>query len=345
VTGTVLANDAILSGNRIASTQSIRWTIWQQRLRSVGSGGDRTADPRSSATAASPGETWLDRAWRALAAGDYQSAAYAAGMARRYGETMQTPLVLACADAGMASFEKAVLEAQRAVQLDPYDAERRLTLGGIFEELGNWNAAERCYLAAARLAPRSDAPHVGRASILMRVGDVAGAVRILETIQARGSAEPLVGEYLSLALVQAAEQVPRIRDSDTYVITAPAEITQMRARLARAAAVTRRPDTRASIAAIRAYVDRCARCEWAVGQALRRLVRRGSAGSLGTAAVAALILAAAAARAVSPVVAVMVILSAAAGILIGYGCVPRWKLNRWASDDERTDPRARPHRP
>jgi Flp pilus assembly protein TadD len=283
---------------------------------------------------------WLGQARRALMMGDHHTAVYAAGIARQhYGESASMWNLLARADAGLGRFADAVLEARCAVRLAPGEAEHHLVLAGVLEELGNWNAAMQCYHLAERLDPDSGAARTGQASVLLRTGDVGRAVHILEASYARGRDRSTVGDHLALALVAAAEQTPRIRDGDTYLVTGADEVTRMRALLSRAADVAEDRDVRVGVASVRRYVDMCAHREWVPARAVG-----GTAGRAAWLAVAAFLVPAAGVVAgvvheVGMAVWVTLALAVAATVgLVQHGRVPRWKLNRWARDEEVAGP-------
>lgn len=331
----------VFCSERSVVKHEISRRIRRQRLRHiqlVRGPGDTTpaAGAQSGPAVATPavpgaGDDAFGRAWRALAMGDYHTAAHEAGTARqRSGDTPAVCSILARANAGLGRLEEAVVEAHRAVRLEPRDAEHHLMLGGVLEELGNWQAALQCYQNAARLAPGSDAPLLGTAALLTHLGDVDQALVILEAIYRRNQGESVVGDQLSLALAEAAEQVPQVRDDETYLVTSPQEIALMRTLLRQAAEVTRDPDLQADIASIRHYVDRCARRELLFGRVFGsqsgRVYLASAAGVSAVVAVLPL-----AGRVPVPVllVAVLVAVLGLAG-LVRHACVPRWKLNRRA---------------
>jgi Flp pilus assembly protein TadD len=269
---------------------------------------------------------WLGQARRALMMSDYHTAVYAAGIARQqYGESAQMWNVLARADVGLGRYADAVLEARRAVQLAPDEAEHHVVLGGVLEEMGNGDAALGCYRVAQELDPEADEPRTGRASVLLRAGDVDQAVRILEAAHDRDRST--VGDHLGLALLAAAERVPRIRDGDTFLVTGADEVRRMRALLSRAAAVAHDPDLRAGIARVRRYVDLCGHREWVPAR-----VVSGAPGWALLVAAGVLVLVAGVWNEAGWVA---LALAVAAVLGVGWhGRVPRWKLNRWAQDQE-----------
>jgi hypothetical protein len=339
VTGPIVTNDAALGEDRVTSALNVRRTIRQQWLRGIGLD-TRRPDPEwrsfpwSVPPATSGPRQWLGRAWGALAGGDYQQAVYAAGKARRYGETAQASLLLARAEAGLERFEDAVVEAQRAVRLAPDEPEHYLTLACIFHDLGNWEAALGCYRTAGRLAPDSDAPSLGKAMVLVQTGDLAGAQLLLEAVYARSPDNRTAGDCLSLVLIEAAEQIPEVREGETYFVTSRREVAEMRARLDRAAEVTRDPDLLACVAKIRAYVDTCARREW-----LTQRMFQSRTGRICLALLAILGggVAAAPVLSESPIpflVAMTLPVGRIAHRLLLYAWVPRWRLNRSAHERE-----------
>jgi len=294
---------------------------------------------RTEALLPAGAEGWLEHAKRALATSEFHTAAYAARQARHQsGETAQVWSVLARAHAGMERFEDAVVEAQRAVRLAPQEAEPHLTLAGILVDLGNWDAALQCYKAAAAMANGSDAARIGTASVLLLTGEMHRARRILEDVYARGADEPgrpnPAGDYLALALTEVAEQVPVVRDNDTYFITSEAEIARMRELLDRAASVTRDPDVHAGVARVRRYVEACARHEFVAS----RLPHWCPHWVCATVAVLLLIGIVWLAVILGWLIPVAVI-GPLTGAAVAYGArryaqVPRWRLNKWAHDRE-----------
>jgi Flp pilus assembly protein TadD len=317
------------AGLRTGSTKRIHRMIRLRRLRTAGPFVDRLACVEPG------GRQWLDRAWRALYRGDYQLAAYAAGISRQFEETDQSALILARAAAGMDLFEEAVMAAQRAVRLAPGEPEHQLTLAGVFEELGNVDAALHCYRVAERLAPSLDAARVGQALALAEGGHARQAEHLLEELYAGAADRGPVGDCLGLVLVEAAEEVPRLRIGETYLVASPEEITAMRAKLDRAAEVARDPELLSRIGEIRRYVETCARRQWLgrrLSRSRTRLVYLGLflLACVGTAALvfldgwpAVLLLAA------------LLPLGHITYDLFRYTWVPRWKLNRLAYERDR----------
>lgn len=259
MTRTQAVDGAPFASDRIRSTRTVREKFRRQRLTAVHlpPGQDRRA------RATSPrGPSWLDRAWSALAVGDFIQAAYAAGMCRGQGELAQAALIRARATAGLGLLGEAVIEGHRAVQLAPDEPDHHVTLGEIFAELGNMTAAARSYRNAERLSPDSTGARVGWALLAAQAGETAQAEQLLERVYATGQDQRLAGDCLGLVLVEAAERVPRVRQGERYVITAPEEITRMRVKLARAVTVAVDPDLHVRIGEVRTYVEACARRAW-----------------------------------------------------------------------------------
>jgi tetratricopeptide (TPR) repeat protein len=296
---------------------------------------ERRIRRRSHAAAVPGGASWLDHARRALATSEFHTAAYAARRARQqYGETAEVWSVLARAHAGMDRLEDAVVEARRAVDMAPSDPEAHLTLASIYADLGNWQEALRYYLDAVGMDPGNVAAHVGTASVFLRNGDPHTARRILEDVYERSSDPRAAGDYLALALTEIAEQVPAVRDTDSYFVTSDAEIAEMRTLLVRAAEVVVDPDLQAGVARIRRYVDDCARREFVPSRLFRRLPGRLGlllAGVLMATAVVAAVLF----GQIAPVFAAAVPVLGAVGYgLLRYARVPRWRLNHLAHQRE-----------
>jgi tetratricopeptide (TPR) repeat protein len=320
-----------LGRDRTVSGQDIKRKIREYRIAST--------PPKPDLVNNGRGRDWLVRARQALARGDYHAAGYAAGVAiYRYGDSGQAWSLLARADAGLERFADAVVEAQRAVTLEPHNADHHATLAGILDELGNQQAALQCYQVAQRLDPGCVAHRVGASAVLVQCGRMEEALDILEDTYAFGVDSEVVGDCLGLALVGAAEQVPQVHGADgVYVVTMPAEIVQMRRMLQRAALVSCDTLLRAEIGWVRDYVDACARREFVIGRLAGYL--RGRMYALMTAVVTAIALAGALiARHDNPVstviAAVVAVLTVAA--VIRYVRVPRWRINKWAvaADDE-----------
>ncbi|HEX6076019.1 MAG TPA: tetratricopeptide repeat protein [Micromonosporaceae bacterium] len=269
---------------------------------------------------------WLVQAHTALSVNDYFTAAYAAREARRtVGNTVEVWSLLAQANAGLGRYEDAMVEAQHAARLEPGDPDHHLTLAGILESLGNWEAARQSYEAAVRLDPHSDAPKLGVASTLMGMGRTDEAIALLEELYAVRQDTGLAGDYLAMALLEAVERVPRVQGGDSYVITSSQEIDRMRTMLARARQVAQSPDLTNGIVSAEDYVNRCAG---------RTFLPYRLTGFLGrTLGVALLILLCIGSFSNDLAMFSVVLVLGGAG-LAWHATVPRWKINKWAHQEE-----------
>jgi tetratricopeptide (TPR) repeat protein len=286
----------------------------QQLATPVVSGGVVSAAPTS-------GEGWLALARHAMSVKDYRTAVRAAEEGQTApGRSAEAWNIAARANSGLGRLDEAVFAAQRALQLDPNNPDHHYTLAAIFEQLGDWTNALRCYETLVRLDPGSDLPQIRTAMVSQASGNHTRAMAILERLYASGRDQELAGDYLAMALTDAAEKVPRVRDSDGYAITSPDEIRRMRDLLARAEQVTADPDLLAEIADTRSYVSLCAGREviW------RRMFGRWGVGYL----VLALLLLFLASRVpdLRPLT-VLVVVGGGVGLVL-YARVPRWRLNR-----------------
>src|SRR3569833_1486270 len=278
---------------------------------------------------------WLDQAKRALAVNDYYTAAYAAREARQqYGDTAEVWSILARANAGLGNYRDAVVEGQRAVALEPGNADNLLTLATIFEELNNFVGAVQCYEQSIQLAPYEDMPKIGLGSVLLRAGDTGRALNVLERVYAESNDKALAGNYLGMALADVAERVPRAQNGQSYVLTYPAEISQMRGLLQRGLQVAMAPDVRAALAQMLAYVDSCGRYKFM----WRRVLAGGclSMFLIGATAVGTLItLSALAAGALGTFLFFGLFTGVCALVLFKIAFVPQWKVNAQVAYQQR----------
>src|SRR5215468_9313416 len=141
----------------------------------------------SVAAAPSGGGGWLDLARHAMSVNDYRTAVRAA----QEGQTTQDECaeawsIIARANAGLGRLDEAVFAAQRALQLDPNTPGHHYTLAAIFEQLGDWTNALRCYETLLRLDPGSELPQIRTAMASQASGNHTRAMAILERLYASG---------------------------------------------------------------------------------------------------------------------------------------------------------------
>jgi Flp pilus assembly protein TadD len=240
------------------------------------------------------GADWLAQARRHLARNDYNSALYCAREARQTrGVTAEVWNTLSRANAGLGNFHDAVYEAQQASALGSGNPAYHYELGAIYEQLDQWDAAMSAYHTVDRLEPGSDAAKVAIAGVLIQTGRPDQALRILEPLYVHGQDKRLAGDYLGMALIESAEELPVSRDGDGYLVTSPGEISRMRNYLGRAAQVTNDPEIYNEMRRINEYLHWCSsrhfqRSGARLGGCLGRIAARafqdhvGDAGSLVT---------------------------------------------------------------
>jgi Flp pilus assembly protein TadD len=201
-------------------------------------------------------QDWLELARRALATADYRTALRAAEeVATPSARSVEVWNILAQANAGLGRFDEAVFQAHRAVHLDPTNLEHRYTLASCYEGAQDWRNALLCYQQLASADPNSVVPQVGMASVCLSSGDAERAVQLLDELYHRGVDREMVGDYLAAAYAQMAEETPRQRDGDSYMISSNREIDRMRGLLDRALVVAHDPGLISELHETRAYVD------------------------------------------------------------------------------------------
>ncbi|MBB5076167.1 hypothetical protein [Nonomuraea endophytica] len=185
-------------------------------------------------TASSGSGDWLQQARDHLAVGDYNSAAYCGREARNtLGASAEVWSILARANAGLGNLSEALYEAQQAASLDVANPDRQLELGGVYEELEQWDRALSCYEQVNRLTGGSEEADLGIAGSLANQGRYAQAIPVLEKLHLHGSNKRMAAYYLADVLLAYAETIPVAKQEDGYYITTAEEIAQTRAVLNR----------------------------------------------------------------------------------------------------------------
>ncbi len=227
-------------------------TAYDKKLAIAGS-------QRSSTVSNEDGTDWVELARRYLSSNDYNSALYAAREARNAGVTTAEVWSLLCrANAGLNKLDEALYEAKQAADLSPADPQVHIDLGSIHETREEWEPAYAAFHAAYALEPAEDGPRVAMALVRANQGRMTEAVNLMEQTFAQAQDREQVGSLLALCLVQAAEQVPRIKEGDAFYITSPQEIDQIRRMMARARQVTTDPEAIAAVVDMEKYVNKCA---------------------------------------------------------------------------------------
>ncbi|MFI6393884.1 hypothetical protein ACIBHY_43605 [Nonomuraea sp. NPDC050547] len=180
-------------------------------------------------TASSASGDWLQQARDYLAIGDYNSAAYCAREARNtLGASAEVWSLLARANAGLGNLNEALYEAQQATSLDAANPDRQLELGGVYEELEQWDRALSCYEQVNRLTGGSEEADLGIAGSLANQGRYSEAIPVLEKLHLHGSNKRMAAYYLADVLLAHAETIPVAKQDDGYYITSAEEIAQIR---------------------------------------------------------------------------------------------------------------------
>lgn len=209
------------------------------------------------APSASSGSDWVAQARHFLSIGDYHSAAYAAREAtQQAGNTAESWYLRSRANAGLERYEDAWYESQQAAQIEQGNPEYQFNVGMVAEAMGRFDSAISAYQAASRLdsAPMYE---LAIGAVLLQTGNTRKGLEVISRVHDRVPADPTASFYLGMALLEAAEHVPGVRDSDSYVVTSAEEIDEMREYMRRAKRLDIRDnDFDAQIRNIEEYLDR-----------------------------------------------------------------------------------------
>ncbi|WP_159067551.1 J domain-containing protein [Gordonia iterans] len=175
------------------------------------------------------GGDWLKQANHFLGIGDYHSAAYAAREAtQQMGNSAESWWIRSRANAGLERYEDAIYEAQQATNLETNNPTYHFHLGFVAENLGRYDQAIREYQVASTIDPTEATYQLSIGSILLDLGKPREALGVLEPVYARNPGDQTANFYLGMALIDCAEQIPSLRNEDSYVVAAQAELDEMR---------------------------------------------------------------------------------------------------------------------
>jgi len=212
------------------------------------------------ADAAGGDRDWVALAQKYLTENDYPSAAYAAREAtQRQGNNAETWSLRAQANLGLGRLDDALYEARQAAEIEPGNSGYLFNLAQVQESSGQWQAAIASYEMVARLDPGSPGGKLGVANVLLQNERAEEALLVTDELSRRFPKDSTVGYYHGWALVGRAEQVPRVKGDDSYVVTSEAEMQTMRDLLSRAQAATGDSDVREAVRHVEVYLDRIAR--------------------------------------------------------------------------------------
>jgi tetratricopeptide (TPR) repeat protein len=209
------------------------------------------------------GTGWLEEALRHQAANDYLSAAYAARMARD--AAPDDPVAwrtLAWANVQLRNTNDAVFEAGRAVMLAPGDATYHYDLGEIHFVRRSWKEAMESYQRALQLDPGLEAAGIGIAGVLQSTGRYPESLSMMEQLYQRSQNKDWMGDQLGLALLLAAEALPRVQLPGSYAVTSPEEIMSMQQYVDRARQVSRQSDLMTTAQSIERHLTWCVSRHW-----------------------------------------------------------------------------------
>lgn len=201
-----------------------------------------TPEPRSIVPIGSDGTDLLDRAWAAIARGDYFAAAYLARQAtEKLPASDQAWSARASANAGCGRMDPARYEVGEAINLRPDDPRHHMLLGNIEEMSGRPDEAIEAYEAAVRISPGDPEPRMSMAVVYGTNGRMDRALQILEGLHNEHPDLPAVTDTYAAALLDMATSVPkRYRPAHaesgptTRFIVSADEIERMRALLDKA---------------------------------------------------------------------------------------------------------------
>lgn len=189
------------------------------------------------------GGNWLEQARTYLGRGDYNSVVYAAREARNtLGASAEVWSLLARGNAGLGNLRDALYEAQQAATLDQNNPEHRFDLATIYEDLEQWDQALATYQQVNQMTGGSEEADLGIASVYSAVGRYDQAIPVLERVHQQGSDKPMAAFYLADVLLAHAETIPVAQSEDSYSVTSPQEVAQMREVVQRVKAISDHPE-------------------------------------------------------------------------------------------------------
>lgn len=213
---------------------------------------------KATASTGADGSDWIGQTKHFLAVGDYHSAAYAAREAtQQAGDTAESWYLRSRANAGLDRFEDAWYEAQQAAQLEQRNPEYQFNKGMVAEAMGRWPQAIDAYKSAATIDPEVPMYDLAVGGVFSQTGRYKEALDVVSRVHSRFPDDDSANYYLSMALIDAVENVPKFKNDEGYVVTALEEITEMRSLLDRARALKAlEPDAISAINHIEEYLAR-----------------------------------------------------------------------------------------
>lgn len=213
--------------------------------------------PRPTAQAGS--RDWVALAEEYLAQNDYHSAAYAAREATQTeGNSARAWNLRGRANAGLSNLNDALYEVRQAAEIDGNNAQYHFDLGSVCEQMERWRDALIAYETSARLDPISLLYRVSVAGVYLQNDLPDKALPLLEELHRAHPKEEMVNFYLAGCLHDLAEQVPRHREENSYMITSPDEISRMEALVERANGLDHNDrGLQTSLNSITTYIETC----------------------------------------------------------------------------------------